>query len=93
MSDSLILRIGTYVRFRADPKKVRVALRKVGEEPYHYWECRITSLINGDRCQAQAGKPDEAATRALQFASEHVRMPGINLEGHWAYPHPWGARP
>ena len=69
-------------RFRADPSKVRVAIRKWGNG----WFVRICSRTN-PTCAATAtsNDPKAAINRALYLAESLVE--GIDIDG-WTYQHP-----
>lgn len=73
-------------RFRANPRKVRVAICRLSEN-----EWRVT-VRNRDcdtyRILAYSNIPDAAVMRALQTAAS-VDMPGVDLDMQWSYEHPW----
>lgn len=77
-----------YARFRADPAKVRVALRKEGD----FWCATVSSrprLRIADKVHtASARSPQCAINDALHKAS-FAKLPGIDLDMDWAYTHPW----
>lgn len=69
-------------RFRADPDKVRVAVRRRGR----HWLATVTSRSDEDECyEVVAANPAEAVFDALADA-RHV--PGVDIGMLWAYVHP-----
>ena len=74
------------IRFRADPKKVRVSIRKVDVA----YIVSITSVVDGcGECivQESAIIPRAAILRALKSADK-LGMQGIDTGMQWAYDHP-----
>ncbi len=74
------------VRFRANPKKVRISLRQRGNEWF------VTIARRPDHWRSPAICLSGASARktlvlALHAASE-ANMPGIDMGMGWAYPHP-----
>jgi hypothetical protein len=69
------------VRFRANPRRVRIGVRRDGEG----WYVRIYggALV----VTRWAKSPGKALVLALR-AAEGVDMPGIDLGMQWAYDHP-----
>lgn len=72
------------VRFRADPSRVRVSLRKIG----NMWRCYVqkrgapnSTFISDDE------DPHVAVMEALRDAEGTIK--GIDLDMQWAYDHPW----
>jgi hypothetical protein len=73
-------------RFRADPRKVRAAIRRDGNE----WVASISNrgcLCNGGCFSARATGPRKALVKALLLADEHD-VDGVDLSMGWAYEHP-----
>lgn len=73
------------VRFRADPKLVRVSLLQTGDQ----WTVTVCSRLGP---KAQSGKhvdPVRALAIALNRA-DAARMKGVDLNMSWAYDHPYG---
>lgn len=71
-------------RFRADPSRIRVAVRKVGDE----WAVSIeTRGRSKRRVRAQHRSPKRALVIALRKA-EALGFDGMDLEMGWAYRHP-----
>jgi hypothetical protein len=75
-----------YVRFRADPKKVRVSILRCGERAW-----RVT-VAQRDRTRARViawgTSPKKALVRALLHA-ERDNLSGLNLSLSWAHEHPF----
>lgn len=75
-------------RFRADPSRVRVAIRRSGET----WTVSVSErgAEEGDPVhRATARSPSVATLRALGSALA-CGMQGIDLGMDWAYDHPMG---
>jgi len=74
-----------FVRFRADPSKIRVSLGKNG-----YGDCKVTIYErNTNRSVSAIGlNPKHAIDHALRKAKEH-RFYGIDLDMQNAYEHPY----
>jgi len=71
-------------RFRADPRKVRVAIRRVGRE----WVVWISSRATPTRgCEGRATGPRKALAKAL-LAADAANLDGVDLSMGWAYEHP-----
>lgn len=70
-------------RFRADPARVRVAVRPVGRLTL----VTITERASGRWVCATASGPRKALALALREA-ERRELPGIDLSMGWAYQHP-----
>ncbi len=82
-----ILCDGVYLaRFRADPAKVRVGVRRTEQG----WYVRVISRSDGRQHSAVDTGPRKALVRALR-AAEAAGLPGIDLGMGWAYEHPWGS--
>jgi hypothetical protein len=76
-------RLRRLARFRADPSKVRVAIRREGTE----WLV-IIATRSDDRLVARHGRsPIKTLVRTLRAAAD-MDMPGIDLAMSWAYDHP-----
>lgn len=73
------------VRWRADPKKIRVSIVRVGD----YWVCQISErgVWPGVRW-CTASTPTEAVEKALKAADE-LNFDGLDLDMQHAYEHPW----
>ena len=73
------------VRFRVDPKLVRVSLRPVGDQ----WAATVSTRFGP---KAQSGKHADPI-RALAIAltrAETARIKGLDLGMSWAFEHPYG---
>src|SRR5580698_11376899 len=72
----------TIARFRANPEKVRVAVRRVGDE----WEATVSIRDNPHRVlKASSMYPERAVLTALRLAA---KWEGVDLDMQWAYDHP-----
>lgn len=73
------------VRFRADPRKVRVGVR-----PQNNGVFQVTIGARDGSCRvfAFATSPKKALVKALQRA-EREQLPGLDMSMGWAYEHPW----
>jgi hypothetical protein len=76
------------VRWRANPKKIRVSIRKSNQFPIPVWRATIRSLITDDFVFATSSNPEEAVMDALEKA-ELENFDGIDIGMQWAYTHPW----
>jgi hypothetical protein len=80
--------LASLARFRADPRRVRVAVRRFGS-------CYLAMVR--DRSCAYARSYEAAhvsAERAVILALEHAArsaLSGVDLGMQWAYEHPWGS--
>jgi hypothetical protein len=73
-------------RFRADPARVRVSIRRVGD----VYSATITERGDCPLVIIKQGRtPRAAVMRALRAAHKH-RMRGVDFGMQWSYPHPWG---
>jgi hypothetical protein len=75
-------------RFRADPKKVRVAIRRQGDGVYF---ASIQQRCKGPLAPQTYGRdanPIIAVTLALEEAHSW-QMDGVDVGCDWAYDHPW----
>jgi hypothetical protein len=79
-----IARAKKLVRWRADPEKIRVSIRKLGTS----YEATITSLITHEALSCMSYDPEGAVMNALEEA-ELENFDGIDLRMEWAYDHPW----
>lgn len=70
------------VRLRANPKQVRVSIRRVGG---HSWRVSIRS--DGRLASVRHRNPRLAVMRALKLAHD-MGLAGIDLHLQWAYAHP-----
>lgn len=70
-------------RFRADPSKVRVAVRRMGDR----WSIRFESRADpfGSNSHMLSSDPGKDLIRLAEF-SEHIA--GVDPRMQWAYPHP-----
>lgn len=71
------------VRFRADPRKVRVSIRQKGKK----WLVFVQSRMTGAISSAFGQDPEVVLMRALERAK--TQIDGIDLDMDWAYTHPW----
>ncbi len=71
-------------RFRADPKRVHIAIRKLPDGGY------IVRLTAGQTSIWRAHRRPTAALALALRAAEGLKLPGIDLSMGWAYEHPWG---
>jgi hypothetical protein len=69
-------------RFRADPSRVRVSLRRVSGA----WDATVASRETDDSATVRASDAETALALALESADD---IPGVDLEMQWAYEHPW----
>jgi hypothetical protein len=79
-------------RFRADPGKVRVAIRREGS----VWLATVSSLVTSSKCGirrfvAYATGQRKALVRALRMA-EAAGLEGVDLDMSWTYEHPQHAQ-
>ena len=85
------------VRLRADPTKVRVAIRRVSLPTFALLWCvmvteRDAALIPGHNSfTVLAREPMIAITRALARAHE-VGLLGVDPDMQGTYPHPWAGK-
>jgi hypothetical protein len=71
-----------FARFRADPSKVRVCVRRDPEDP-RYWRVVVCNFL---KTPYYVGR----ARRALRGAAEECDMEGVDPDLQWTYDHPWG---
>lgn len=71
------------VRFRADPSKVRVSVRRDGSR----YRATVTSLLSDSCFWSTNSDPRLAVSHAIEAANA-CNMRGIDLGMQWAYPHP-----
>ncbi len=76
------------VRWRADPEKIRVTVRKEGSNYCVKLLCKTTGRM---LAASWNSVPDNAITQALEYA-ERNNVPGIDLHMQWTYEHPWKKR-
>lgn len=75
------------VRLRADPKKIRVSIRRAG----NLWRVVVRSLITDSMTSAGNQDPGVALRYALEAASRlGDDFEGLDLDMQWAYEHPQG---
>lgn len=74
-----------HTRFRADPAKVRVAIRKTS----HGWRAYCSSRISGYTISETNASAKFALERVVEAANGLIE--GIDLGMQWAYEHPFGA--
>lgn len=72
-------------RFRADPNKVRVSIRREKGQ----WRVHVESRVTGARSSALGNSPRWTMMSALKRA-ERMKIEGIDLDMQWVYDHPWG---
>jgi len=72
------------VRWRANPKKIRVSIRKSNE----FWIATVRCLSTNDFVFATSASPKDAVMIALQGA-EAKDFDGVDIGMQWAYHHPW----
>lgn len=77
-------------RFRADPSKVRVCVRRDPEDP-RYWRAVVCNFLKTPYYAGRARSPTLAVRRALRGAAEECDMEGGDPDLQWTYDHPWGA--
>lgn len=71
-------------RFRADPRKVRVSIRRDGA----MWVAVVSDRVgSGPRFEAVASGPRKALVKALLLADADG-LSGVDLSMGWAYEHP-----
>ena len=70
-------------RFRADPKRVRVSVRRWQGE----WIVFVVAREGTANVSRTGNTPRKALARALRAAEW---IPGVDLGMGWAYEHPWG---
>jgi hypothetical protein len=76
-------------RFRANPRKVRVAIRRDGDG----WLATVSAMHAGlIRFEGRANGPRKALAKALRTA-ESFGLDGLDLSMSWAYDHPQRAEP
>lgn len=75
----LLVRV-EFVRFRADPRKVRIGIRRL--------PCGWRAEIAGRFVATHKLSPVRALVRALRLAQQSG-LEGIDLGMQWSYPHPW----
>ncbi len=73
----------TLARFRADPRKIRVSIRRTGKN----WLATITERSSGKCVIYLAARPRQAVRMALRLAM-NADLDGIDLGMGWAYEHP-----
>lgn len=73
-------------RFRANPEKIRISIRRLRE--LGLW--RVIVVAHGINVTSARGKtPAEVVERALKRAA---CVPGVDLLMEWAYEHPQGRK-
>lgn len=79
-----------YARFVADPSKLRVSTRMQRDGSYKVTiTIRAWTPVGAVRSvSCTRHTPPEAVSDALR-AAERAGFPGLNLDGEWAYDHPW----
>ena len=71
-------------RFRADPRKVRVSIRRIDDA----WVAHFATRDGGVSVEGRHKRsPSRAVARAL-LAANRIDMPGVDLGMEWAYDHP-----
>jgi hypothetical protein len=76
--------VETLARFRADPHKVRVGVRRM----MNGWSAYVRTNDRG--CIESGSTPEIAIGKALAEANK-CHMPGVDVLMERAYEHPWGA--
>ncbi len=79
----------TLVRLRANPEKVRVAIRRCGKD----WVATVSPRepvvdADGYPVEFEVCEADAAAAVFDALISADGRMPGVDLGMEWAYQHP-----
>ncbi len=72
----------TCVRWRADPKKIRVSIKRDGEA----WSVTVKERATGLGIYSSSMDPERAVEIAL--SSAHY-FDGVDLDMQWAYEHPF----
>jgi hypothetical protein len=73
------------VRLRADPKKIRVSIRKNKDK----WQVTITCRSTGESIIANSSLSPEKAIMSALKSADKKNYKGIDLLMEWAYKHPW----
>ncbi len=78
-------------RFRADPTRVRTALRplRAGHGHGDRWVVMVDAR-DGTRGVQRIGSDPRATMLEALTVAEEIGLPGIDLDMGWAYEHPWG---
>ena len=76
--------VDSLARFRADPSKVRVSIRRDGDR----WVATVSSRSSRADSRCFHADPIVATKTALRGADSHI--PGIDLGMEHAYEHPFG---
>lgn len=79
-----IARANKLVRWRANPKKIRVAICKTPTR----WQVTVTCRNSNQSVVCRSAVPERAIMKALKLA-EKKGFYGIDLGMGWAYEHPW----
>lgn len=74
-------------RFRADPEKVRVGIRRHED----LWYVRISARDGSRGTIENIGKHPNATLMVALRKAWHFKMPGVDFYMDWAYPHPFGS--
>lgn len=76
-------------RFRVDPKKVRVSIRRSGQ---HGWTVKIRTRDRNARVLGMAKARGHDLERVIDIAllrAERLGIDGIDRSMEWAYFNPW----
>lgn len=79
--------VETLTRFRADPSRVRVSIRRI----HVGWLATVRNRAVRLRTLQWHSDPTRAVMKALARAAR-AGVGGIDLEFQWAYPHPHGKK-
>lgn len=75
-------------RFRADPNRVRVGIRREGDKWRATVGVRGLDSVGDEVSVTAVDRPEKVITAALRLARNHG-IKGIDLDMQWTYPHPW----
>lgn len=81
-----------FVRFRADPRKVRVTIRKKNFGNISGWSARVCARHAENEREFFSDDPRLAVQAALEHAGREG-VAGVDLGLQWAYGHPWRRGP
>jgi len=74
-------------RFRADPERVRVAVRRCGSE----WMASVSTRNGGQGAieYVAFGVLAEVAVMAALGMADDYSLDGVDFDMNWTYDHPW----